>query len=537
MYFGMPFSTPVGNPEDVVIFTQPPRDLGGTGVRVRVKMASGYAQWGRLIVDGVPQGNPQYIYDVDSDEGATEFRGLYNTENTKHITQIMPMGDWSSPMIDCTPMPVFFQEDRSNTFNISWKPVPEIFSYGDTSQFSSWSFNDTAGNLTIQRFANCKPVKDRPSWGTLDIVMTTDGGVHTIELKKNDVVMATGSRTGNGSITFTAENDSELSGSVTLTYTADISADSAVAVRFPSSYKIHYKTTPFTAPDFPRTAEDTVLDNPLQEGNIFTYSSPVLTQPTYYVVVHQVDDCGNEGDGIQGGGAVVALVQPPEPPGTPIYVSGGYAATVISFTASSTVGATYNIYDSLDTGILDMTTVNHTHIAGTGTISDTLSAIAAGFTGNRFVIVRALNGGIEEGNNNILSIEYASGVVIKPRTPIPYASGSITVSGLTLTIPYAYDIADQLATATLINYQINTKSDFTGTDVTGSVGVGTQTGNSVIGTVAISAAVFQGPYFYRLWTSNATSQSNYSAVYGPVQLEITAPTDPASIVVQEGVNG
>lgn len=430
-------------------------------------------------------------------------------------------------------MPIFFQDNRSNTFNITWYPVPEIFSYGDTGQFSSWSFGSGA-NLTIKRFANCRPNPLRPTWGELDIVLTTSGGVHTLSLQLDGVELATGSRTGDGSITFAATTDIPLAGSVTLTYSADIASGASVAVRFPASYKIHYKTTPFTAPDFPRTAEGTVVDYSLQPNNLFKYSSAALAQPTYYVVVHQVDDAGNEGTGIQGGGTVVSLATAPGAPGTPVYASGGAAATIINFTASTTVGATYNIYDSLDTGILNMTTVNHTHIAGTGTIADTLTAISGTFTGNRFIVVRSLNGGVEDGNNNALTIEYVSGVVVPPRPPTPYANGNILVSGLSVTIPYAYQNAGSFSTPTTIFCELNSASDFSGFSYTATQAVDTVIGNTVTGSI-LNTVLFSGPWWYRLKTYNATADSLWSDTYGPIQLETVVPTDPSSIVVTEGV--
>lgn len=171
-------------------------------------------------------------------------------------------------------------------------------------------------------------------------------------------------------------------------------------------------------------------------------------------------------------------------------------------------------------------------------ITDTLDAIASNFTGIRYIVVRAVYGGVEEGNNNVLQIEYDNGVVVLPRPNAPYISGDITVDGLDLTVPYALQAVDSPGVPYEIQIFIQTANpavtpfNYASPDATAVLP--TQLGNSYNSTITVTAGI-AGAYYVALKTATAggTLSSNVDYI-GPIQLETTAPPDPVLITVLEG---
>lgn len=493
---------------------------------VKASVVSGYAGYYRLYIDGLPAGTARYI-----DEGVIqEFRGNFEADGTKHTINLIPQGGWPDD-IDPTPQVLPFFTGRLDRFKLSFAPVLEFFSYGETSQLSSWTLTG------LNRFTNCMSDDTRPTWGKLLVTIANAAGVYTVELLMDDgTVIATGTRTGNGVITLEEVDDSGVSGSVTITYSGVITSGAYVVCRWPQSYKLHYRTSSFSGGDFPRTAEATVYDD--GHSNVFEYRSGSLSTGTYYVVVHQVDDCGNESTGTTA--VTVALVAPPAPPGTPSYSSGGYAATIIQFEASTDAAATYNFYDSGDTGILDMSTIATTRTAGSGVLTKTLAAISAGFTGIRRVVVRALLGGIEEGNSTVLELEYESGVFVAPRPNAPGVGKNIVISGRTLTVPFTITNIHAKATPVVVGIQIDDNPTFSGGlgGLTSTVSVAlTPTYGTVLSNNTNPLTMgSDGWYWYRLWsqTSGVPGVRTYTEAYGPVYLETTVPSDATSVEVSPG---
>jgi len=502
----------------------------GGGLRARFQPLSGYSQYWQPVFDGIQQGPPIY----GDDDVVTEVIGTPNPLQSAHVVSICPLGDWSFSNFDVTHQQLYFEAARADRIRVTMTPTVELFSTESASQLSSWSLTG------LRRFSNCAPYPRRPQQAYLDVTLATSGGTRTLTLKANGVTVASGTRTvaaGNGTITLAASNGSGLSGSVTLTYTADITSAALVRLiaRYPASYPIHHRTSAFGGGDFPRTAEGSVSDD--GHSSTFVYRSNALAAGAYRVVAHQKDDAGNESTNTDGGGATATVVGVPLAPGTPVYSSGGAAATVIAFTASATTNATYNYYDSGIAGVIDFNAVTGTHIAGTGTLTQTLPAISGTFTGYRYVVVRAVSTlGVEEGNSQMLAIEYDNGVVIALRPPNPGVGQAITIVGRTITVPCFISTSDQLIAASSLAIWLvanGTPIDYT-LAPTATVSVSSAVG-TVINTSISATAGSDGNYQFAIRSRSASgTQSTNVDQYGPFRLTTAAPSGPATTLVEVG---
>jgi len=402
----------------------------GDGPRLTIKMQSGREQYVQLKVDGRIQGTPKYVDSTNK----TQFLGIWESPDTEHLVEAVPQGDFSSAR-DWLAQTIKFQADKFNRLNATITANPDFLTYGASGQFANWSITG------LKRFQNCSPQAYVSNWGKLQLTMSTDGGVHTVTLKAGSMTVMEGSRTGDGEVTLAEQNSSGASGTVDLTYSGDIASGAELIARWPIRYEIHYQEgSAWTAPDFPRTpSDDTVYDDGY--SNDFPYVSAALAAGTWHVVVHSVDENENETTGIAGGGDQVVIVTVPDEPTALAYSSGDAAATVISWT-SPDAGYTYNIYESGETGILDLITASTTHAGGSGTLTKTLAAITATWTGVRQVLVRSVVGGVEDGNGEVIEIEYVNGVVVSARPPAPALAENITLSGRTITIPATVNVID-----------------------------------------------------------------------------------------------
>jgi len=170
-----------------------------------------------------------------------------------------------------------------------------------------------------------------------------------------------------------------------------------------------------------------------------------LAAGTYYYAFQATSDTEDVGDKSTAQ-AIVVTGAPVAPEGID-YTSGNAAATVISFTGSTTPTATYNIYiQNPDDEFLDTSTPAMTRPAGSTTA--TLPAVT-GYPGTVKVLVRALLGGVEELNGQVFLIEYdASGVYVAQRPNTAQIATVGVTSGLTLNVRGVYDSTDEVGTAT-----------------------------------------------------------------------------------------
>lgn len=348
MLWGGPWTSRWGGNEEQIKRLELKEVIGG--VRIRAAMIDGYTQFCKVVIDGI-NGPMKKVYDGDT---LTEIiapwprpSGSVSPALTSHIISLVPMGDGALPNFDATFQQIFYTLMTPDRIAISITAVPSFFCYHSAGTITQLTSIALTG---IKRFKNCKPVRNRKTWAKFLFTITSVGAFHTITLLVDGVAVASGSRNGNGPFEFVEENGSGINGPARITYSADV-ADGIMIARFPAQYKIHHRSSgAFGGGDFPRTAEQTINDD--GRKSVFQWSGSVLAAGTRFVVIHQVDEDGNESNGTTN--ATIQIYTEPAAAGEPSYFSGSSLNTVIHFAASADITAFYNIYDSLATGILDM---------------------------------------------------------------------------------------------------------------------------------------------------------------------------------------
>ena len=342
---------------------------------------------------------------------------------------IEDMGDWADPSYDF-PYNALDQESASSTqISATWKAKPEVEERIDANtSFSSWVLTG------LKRFTNIAKVPGRSTQGLLYATMTNSGSVRTVGIYNGNRLVASGYRTGDGSVTLTEENSSGVSGTVTVAFTSTVAlGDVPLTVRWPASYQVHYTTSSLS---FPRTPERTVLDN--GQGNFFGFTTGSLDDGTYNVAIVPVSDTGKTQTETTSLGHVI--VAPPLAPLRVVYLDGNSTNTRLRFTAASAT-STYKIYcpSAVDQPI-NMSTAAVTEAAAAGVHTISLPSFGASVTGKVRVLVRAVSAsGIEEKNGQVIVIEYLAGVRVVNAPTIPRIDAVAVTSGRTVTVEAVYD--------------------------------------------------------------------------------------------------
>ena len=255
------------------------------------------------------------------------------------------------------------------------------------------------------------------------------------------------------------------------------------------------------------------------------------TGNTFYVVVHQRGDDGNESTSIQSGGLAITTQTIPAAPTVPTYVSGHFAATIINYVAPAGVTA-FHIYDSGAAGVLNFTTP--TLSPGSGG-NQTLPAIAAGFSGIRYVFVRSVIAGVEEGNLEILQINYSAGQVVALQPPPPSANAKITNGGRALTVPFTIYLDPTLSTPATVKLFVYTRAagvDYTTPLTTLTLPAISPQSKTFVSQIGGTVAA-NGIYYYQLRTYGATGvPSDNVNEYGPVLLTTSVFPEPKFSLVE-----
>lgn len=518
MLWGAGWGSFWGSPEDWVVVLEA-NDFQ-TGCEIEFQPVSGYSQFYQLVVDGKNQGLPVYVADAQP----YRLKGLYSNPGLNHSYSVVGMGPWSNGGFDATFAAILFLQSRAVSIHLEIQAVPDLFSVENAggAQFSNWAL---AANYAISRFNTCRAVANRPTWGELDISMATVAGTHTVTASLNGAILAQGSRVGDGVVTLSEVNSSGVQLTVTLAYSADLAIGDAVLVAaFPEQYNVFYRNSgAWTGADFPAVtaaswasgvATVTIGAHSLAAGTqvfisgvkptgynglwtitavtatavkfalatnpgayvsggmltpptaivyddgrsaSYAFQSDTLASGTFYVVVHQISAEGEESSGTTN--ATVTLNAVPSPP-TALALSNPIG-DVIQW-HSPNAGYTYNYYDSGSDGVLPATATG-THAAGSGTLTQGLAALV-GFTGNRYVMVRSVSGGVESANSEALTISYVAGVaqLVRPNAPIP--SQQISTNGLTLSVPFTLDTRNQAIAASSVKLfasPVGTPIDYT----------------------------------------------------------------------------
>lgn len=196
----------------------------------------------------------------------------------------------------------------------------------------------------VDRFSNCEadekfPLTRGRIWYSIEAVGTT----RIVRLWANNQLVASGSRTGNGLVTFSENNSSGLTGQAILTYTTDIEPYAYFIIcRWPSAYNVHYSTS---ALSFPRTPEMVVYDRGVLNYIVIT---PILPAGSYNYAVQAVGDDTTAQATPATPSDSPKLVKSPPLPVTFGTVTGNYNAITVNYSCPPANGAcTFEVYSSL----------------------------------------------------------------------------------------------------------------------------------------------------------------------------------------------
>lgn len=431
----------------------------------------------------------------------------------EHQATVIPLGQWSyiPDGYDVAAEQYLYIGAVGKSVLITFDAViTNTTIFGDAQQFSSISLTGAIRQTNVQK-------TDMSTRGSLNITLTTNtAGIHILNLFNGPVLVATGSRTGDGVIAFTPVNSSGISGSLTLTYSADITTNCYMDVRWAQQYNFTLDSAPSI----------TVYDDGV--SNSFSGTILNLTAGSHLAYITAIDDLGNTSST----SAPIYITVP----GTPIqasnlaYVSGNASSLVLSFTPSITGGATYRVYKK-DCGVNDLMNFESYFTASTTPI--TITGIAD-YPGTARFLLKAVSGGLEDVGDVYLDLEFdASGNIVNKRPNIPQGTVNTEVSR-TLTIGILYDTLNQpIAPAT---FQLFVVSQYSTVNWSSPSATGAAPAASADGYVRTSlnyAVSSDGWYFWALRAvSLAGTPSSNTTLYGPVWLGNAAPPAPSNIDVQ-----
>lgn len=430
---GMLTTVAPGDYEDFLLDFIPRDDGSGNAAIVPLMCASGYGDTFWVIgCDRIPQ---HVVFIPEGLQTPIHQTVFYDVDQTTHKVFAFPLGDWDNfADIDPTFTAAYFESDKGKSAKIDFQPTMEIVeANNDLDQLSSWSLTG------IERFATGRPIRGEKTKAKIDIQIENAGGTYTVILSCNGWRIASGSRVGNGIVTLTQENNSGVSGQVTIAFTAELDeTDEAYVVgRWAKSYAVTCGSGSATVNDPGRGEWLTCVVGPLTSG------------------VNNISITPTSDTNVAGTARTSSITIPgrPEPPGALTVVAGGtFNSTDVQFTASSTSGATYRLYESeeLD-GPINHSEPTDLHIAGTGAITWRIPNIASG-TGKRRLYIVAVDpvGNMEDMTRRSLTIEYLSGNVVSPRPNRPGFNLRYPdpVTSRAITCEYTYNTEREPGTAT-----------------------------------------------------------------------------------------
>jgi hypothetical protein len=387
----------------------------------------------------------------------------------------------------------------------------------DLDWLSAWS-------ITGLSYTECGPVDGFKSRGKLDLITTVSGSTITLTLSTLAGLVATGTGIFPGTITLAEANSSGVSGSVAVASGA-ATETGELYIRWPvETYVLRGLTDPPTVK---------VATIPFNKADSLTYTDEVLPAGTYYYRLQSVSDTGDIGD--QTASLYLTIPGIPVAPINQAYKSGSAAATVLSFTASTTTGATYRAYiKTCDGAYIDTQTIAATAAAGATEI--TLPAITD-YPGTALAFVRAVFGGIEEQNGETVEIEYdATGAYVPKRPNVPAITSAIVSSGNTATCKITYPATGEAAAATQVQLFVrDPEGSYDFTNPASTVTLGALAGNYK---TAIATATLANGWHW-LTAKAATAAGTQCAGQAPEQLVYAsdvnaAPPTAATIVLNRG---
>lgn len=438
--FGYPFSVPFGDPDDIVQINAVRKTTASYACEAFAKPGWGGFNWAIYVDDS-------FYSIVTLLEGVTEYFSVTPHDFNKllHSFSLEAIGNWSFVPSNTAVGSAHFQyeEDFGDTVLVQWTANQNYLVVGDlTAALSAWS-------LTGLRRAKNVATADVATRSKLNVTVTQSGADNTVQLLLGAQVVASGVRTGDGVVTLTEQNDSGLSGTVTVAYTSDVSA--VLLARWPKTYTIAV------------TGGETFTVNDDGLANKFEFKIVGLAPATYTVTITPMSDTGQAHTA-----TVIPSIVVQDVPDPTAFIAlqaapGDYLATNIEWLPSYTAGVTYEVYDSA----LDEPTIVTASIASPAVTTLTLPAIALG-AGKRRVIVESKKAGIESGARQSITIEYdAAGAIVLLRPNIVRYSLIDVTAGWTVNFRYEYDRTEARGNATKVAAFIVTEANLAAFDASG----------------------------------------------------------------------
>jgi hypothetical protein len=438
--------------------------------------ATGFGNsWFSIFLNGVFQ---EAVYAAESKTS----QAVITSENGKNFVAVLWTGEEQIRNQDNV---VEETEQTGQKVSLEWDWPYEIIGNPD-SELSNWALTGFTREWTESGTTSTRR--------QLQIEIAEDGGTATITGTRNQTEVFSGSAALGATATLTESNSSGISGSVDVGAAAADGTES-LTLRLPASIGIYRDTSPS-----PTVSVGTVNYNDADSA-IFTEGT-ALSAATYYYRLRATSDTADVGD--YGTDSSIIVPGTPDAPDDLAYSSGDASATVLSFTASESVGATYSLYmATIGAGILDVQ--NAVATAGAGSTTITMPAVT-GYAGTVRVLLRATLSDIEEKNGQELRIEYdAAGAYVAPRPNTPILDDAVITSGTTVTVAVSYDTTGEEGTAQDVqlftrtpsgSYDFDTPEDTdtlagSGTIKTGSLTTGLANGWHYITAMAATAAGLQ----------------------------------------------
>ena len=453
---GSPIVAGLGSPESMIDYVNAQLVSGNTQISVSFRPRAIYGD----AYFGIYR-NALFVQNVYAPEGqeTTVYINVFAGDTGASIL-VLRLGGFSDSSYSIERVARVFETANAQRATVRWNWPSEILGTPDNADLTAWS-------LSGVRYRHAFHPPHQATRGIFNVDVTVSGGNATITIKSGNEKLAEGTGAVGGSITLTQQNTSGISGSVTAAAGITAATDVKLYIRWPKQMKVKRGTV-----DPPTAVVQTSRFNNSDKAR---WSEPSdLAADTYFYRVQPVSDTGD--NGTESISASVTIVATPKPPTNLAYSSGAAANTIVSFTASPTVGATYRAYVQNPGGAPpNMDVPDATAAAGATTIA--LPAIT-GFPGTARVWVRAVLATVEENNSSILEIEYdAAGVRVAPRPNDPsLISGSLRVTlGRTLGVVCVYNSVDEKTIATqvkLFSRAPGGSYDFTVIDDTQTLGAG-----------------------------------------------------------------
>jgi hypothetical protein len=312
----------------------------------------------------------------------------------------------------------------------------------------------------------------------------SDVNVIIYDVNESELCSGTATISGTTALTLTESNDSGVSGSIQVLDEAVVENTVNLTIRYPKEMRVLRDTT--TPPTTPIAS----IQYDGKENYLYTEKNTLAVGDYYYALaaLSDTDDLGDASTPF-----LVTISGAPLPVTNLQYVSGNYSNTLISFTPSATVGATYNVYVSDENGVLNTNEPYDTLIAGSTEV--TLGTLV--YPNSYKILIRAEFGGVEEKNMNYLELEYGiDGEILKLRPNTPSISSISVKQGNTVTVHVSYDTTNELNDGATV--QVFTRLYDELYDLTTPSGTGTLTSFNVSGvkTGNVTIEMPNGTYYY-----------------------------------------